>query len=564
MKLRQYQQEAVDAVFRYLSGGGRAPLVEIPTGGGKSPVLGEIARRVCEMGGRVLVATHRKELVVQDAEAIRRMWPGGHVGVYSAGLGMRQIAQCTVAGAQSIYRRTDRLGRIDVVIIDEAHLVSVRGGTQYTRLLEGLREHNDDLVVVGLTATPYRLGQGMLTHGEGAIFKSIVYRAGIRQLVDEGYLSPIVSAQASAEIDTSSVRTERGDFVLAELEAVADTDSIVETVADDVLASGRRHVLVFGVSVAHAARLRNALRMRGISTEMVIGETKNRDAILSAFKAGEIGCITSCDVLTTGFDAPLVDGIALVRPTQSTALYVQMVGRGSRLAPGKKDCLLLDYGGNIARHGPLDEIQPREKRKVSADAPTKECPTCNAEVLAGMRLCPECGYEFPPPVKTFDARAASGEVIGDRRKKMNEITRYDVDQVDYAAHVSKTSGLPMLRVGYFGPASRSKWHPVASEFVCLFHDEGFARSKAEQWWREHCPEAPYPGSADEAVELAQYYGRMVIEVATKPDPKNDKYTRIVAKKFAPERQPGHDDGRDIIRLGHDSLEDIFDGEELPF
>ena len=339
MKLRDYQSAAVDAVIAYWERGGTNPLVEVPTGGGKSAILGELARVIVqECGGRVVIATHRAELIEQDAAACRRVWPDAPVGVYSASLGQRSVKAITVCGVQSIAKRAGILGRVDVLIVDEAHLISPDGGTQYRRLIETLRRENPALRVVGLTATPYRLGQGYLTQGLDALFSSIVYRCAIPDLISQGYLSPLVTGDASTTVDTSTVGHNAGEFVLRDLELAADVASVTERVADDVAAAiregGRTSALLFGVGVGHAAHLRDAMIERGISCELIVGETEQivRQAVIAKFRRRELTAIASCDVLTTGFDAPIVDVLAVVRPTCSASLWVQMVGRGMRVA----------------------------------------------------------------------------------------------------------------------------------------------------------------------------------------------------------------------------------------
>lgn len=565
MELRPYQREAVDAVWASLRRGVRAPLVVLPTGSGKSAVLGEISRAVVEgWGARCLIATHRRELIAQDERAILRVWPEGRdrVGVYSAGLGRREIRSCTVAGVQSVARRVRQLGHVDVVVIDEAHLVSPKSDTQYGQLLSGLREENPDLVVVGLTATPYRLGQGLLTQGDGRIFESVVYSADIRQLIADGYLAPLVSTRASAKIETEGLRTSGGDYVLADLELAADVDSITDAVARDIVETKRRHVLVFGVSVAHAARLRNAIRMAGLSCEMVVGDTPNRAEILEAFKAGRVQCLTSCDVLTTGFDAPHVDALAIVRPTQSPALYVQICGRGSRIAEGKRDCLVLDYGGNIARHGPIDDVKVAAKPRRLGDgqAPIKQCPSCHAEVPANARTCPYCEHEFPPPERRVNESASKLDVISSGEKVEPE--RHEVERVEYSRH-EKEGKLPSLRVDYFGPSSRSQWDAVASEWICVEH-EGYARVKAEAWWSQRFDGLSCPTAVDEALELVSD-ARRVTAIWTMPE---GKYTRVTAYAFAPMREPGCDDDEEMPGQDdspeQDSDEPDWFGDDLTF
>lgn len=160
--------------------------------------------------------------------------------------------------------------------------------------------------------------------------------------------------------------------------------------------------------------MRDAIREHGISAETVTGDTPapERDGILNAFKAGRLRCVTNANVLTTGFDAPGTDLIALLRPTKSVGLYVQMVGRGTRLAEGKDDCLVLDFAGNTARHGPIDTVDGRKKEPAEdGKAPIKTCPECKTINHASARHCIECDYEFPPPVVKVAPKAASDALL---------------------------------------------------------------------------------------------------------------------------------------------------------
>ena len=571
MQLRDYQQAAVDAVLAYWERGGTNPLVEVPTGGGKSAILGELARVIVqECGGRVVIATHRAELIEQDAAACRRVWPQAPVGIYSASLGQRSVKSITVCGVQSIAKRAAILGRVDVLIVDEAHLISPDGGTQYRRLIEVLKQENPALRVVGLTATPYRLVQGYLTQGREALFSSIVYRCQIPTLIAQGYLSPLVTGAVGAEVDTSSVGRTAGEFVLRDLELAADVASVTERVADDVaaaLASGRTSALLFGVGVGHAGHLRDAMRARGVSCELVVGETDQltRQTIIGRFRRRELQAIASCDVLTTGFDAPCVDVLAVVRPTCSASLWVQMVGRGMRVADGKADCLVLDYGGNIARHGPVDDVRVKERKgEGGGEAPTKTCKECLAENPAGARVCKECDTEFPAPERKANERASSLPVLstGSIGGKRETTTEHDVGEVAYVRHVKRGGdGPPTLRVDYYAPdvgSSTSVPRKIASEWVCVEH-EGFAGDKAKRWWRANVG-TPTPATVDEAVErLRAGEMRRVLKIRTRPD---GDYTRVVGLLLAEGREPGEDDdeGAPAPMVGSG----VSDDEELPF
>lgn len=575
MKLRDYQQEAVDAVIAYWGKGGSNPLIEVPTGGGKSAILGELARVVVqECGGRVVIATHRAELIEQDAAACRRVWPMAPLAVWSASLNKRGVAPITVCGVQTVARKARDLGVVDVLIVDEAHLIPPEGAGQYQTLVRGLRETNPALRIVGLTATPYRLRQGYLTQGEGALFSSIVYRVEIPRLVAAGHLAPLVTGAVGAQIDTSTLAIRAGEFAMRDLELAADIAEVTERVADDVaaaLAAGRTSALLFGCSVAHAEHLRDALAARGTECAVITGETEQftRQGIIGRFRRRELAALASCDVLTTGFDAPCVDTLAVVRATASPSLYVQIVGRGMRPAEGKTDCLVLDYGGNIARHGPVDEVKIRPKSKGEGKAPVKTCEHCAAEQPAGARVCSECDAEFPEPEKKANAEASALPVLSTGAIGGGAAsTKHAIGETQYHEHRKRSGdGPPTLRVDYYAaepPNASSAWVPtkVASEWICVEH-EGFAHSKAAKWWALHVG-TRMPAAVAEAVERLRA-GEMprVVEIETRPD---GDYTRVVRLRQEAGRQPGDDDVADTGELVADAggLVDPWNGDDLPF
>lgn len=550
MKLRPYQQEAVDAVFSYWERAPSTPerpanpLIVMPTGAGKSPTLGELVRRlVQDFGCRVLVVTHRAELIKQDAKAIRSMFPAVDLGIYSAGLGRREVRQVTVAGIQSIYRRVADLGRIDVIIPDECHLIPDDGDGQYQTLKKEAQEINPDVRWVGLTATDYRLSQGYLTEGENALFSAVAYSCDMRALIADGYLSPIVTGYATASINVDDVAIRAGEFAARDLEMASDVDKINDAVADDVvkaLDGGRTSALVFGTSIAHAKRLRNALQVRGVSSETITGDTppEERARLIDLFKARSLKSITSCDVLTTGFDAPVTDIVALVRPTMSPSLYVQMVGRGSRIAEGKADCLLLDYGGNIARHGPIDDVKVKPRgRKGEGDAPVKLCPKCKAMAATAARQCMHCGYEWPPPTRKANDKASNLPALSWQMPPKPAVAppaRREVGHVEWHAHrkMGDDEAPPTLRIDYYPPTEGgdlSMPRKIASEWICVEHEVGsFAWRKAMTWWENHvgCKE---PTSVEDAIDLLNMgYMAKVVAIDVGKDPKNPKYDRVFA------------------------------------
>ena len=555
MKLRDYQREAVDAVFAYWETAPStpekpaSPLVVMPTGSGKSPTLGEIVRVLVECGARVVIATHRSELIVQDAKAVRSVYPGCDLGIVSAGLSRSEYGHAiTVGGVQTMARKVSRLGRVDVLIIDEAHLISTKTTTQYHAMITALRKVNPDMRLVGLTATPYRLGQGYLTEGEDALFTSVCYSTDIVKLIKDGWLSHITTGAATASIDLKGVSVRAGEYSSNDLELASDVDKINDAVAADVkkaLDAGRTSALVFGTSVAHAARLRNALQMAGVSTETITGATsrEQRDSVIAAFKARKLSCITSCDVLTTGFDAPVVDVLALVRATMSPSLYVQMVGRGMRIAEGKKDCLLLDYAGNIARHGPIDAVRVKPKSDGGGDAPVKLCPKCMAMCAASARECLHCGFEFPAPTRKANDRPSSLPALSidmPEPPPKQPPKRHDVGRVEWARHqkYGDDTAKPTLRIDYFPPGALAV-RKIVSEWVCLEHEEGgFAWRNALKWWDRNVG-TDLPTTIDDAITVLDAgYLKPIVAVVTE---KQGKWDRVVEVIHGDTRQPGEDD-----------------------
>lgn len=358
LNLRTYQREAVDAPQKYWADGGGNPLVVMATGTGKSVVIGTLTYELLTTfpDMRMLMLVHSRELVAQNARALLNVWPQAPLGINSAGLGRRdKRSQVLFASIQSIHQEDAfSIGPRDLILVDEAHLIPKKGAGMYLSFIERMRRDVPDLRVAGFTATPFRLDSGRLDSGEGAIFNEIVYDYGIGQGIRDGYLSPLVSKATATELDVSDVRRAGGEFVAAALEAAVDKDWITRAAVAEMVAYGRerRSWLVFAAGVEHAFHLRDEIRSHGIACETVTGKTPHgeRDRIIRDFKEGRLRCLTNASVLTTGFDAPMVDMVAMMRPTLSTGLYVQIVGRGTRLAPGKADCIaegqrvLTDHG----------------------------------------------------------------------------------------------------------------------------------------------------------------------------------------------------------------------------
>ncbi|ENQ8052963.1 DEAD/DEAH box helicase [Vibrio parahaemolyticus] len=383
--LRPYQADSVKAVIHYFRKHSTPAVIVLPTGAGKSLVIAELARLA---KGRVLVLAHVKELVEQNHAKYEGYGLKG--AIFSAGLGRKETDQQVVfASVQSVVRNLDSFkNQFSLLVIDECHRVPDDKNSSYQKVITHLRELNPGIKVLGLTATPYRLGMGWIyqyhTRGqvrteESRFFRDCIFELPIRYLLDENFLTPARMMDAPVlSYDFSRLKpANTGRYKEAEMDMVIDkakraTPQIVEQIIQ--YARERKGVMIFAATVRHAQEI-HGLLPEG-ETAIVIGDTPTpeRDAIIQAFKNREIKYLVNVSVLTTGFDAPHVDLIAILRPTESVSLYQQIVGRGLRLSEGKNECLVLDYAGNS-----YDLYQPEvgdPKPDSTSEIITIPCPAC--------------------------------------------------------------------------------------------------------------------------------------------------------------------------------------------
>lgn len=477
-QLRDYQRRAIEDAYAWLNGHEGNLCIVAPTGSGKSWVVAGLCEDLLNgrEDRRIIVLSHVKELLVQDAEKIVAAWPDAPLGIYSAGLGQKNVNTITVAGIQSIWKKAEEVGHVGLVIIDEAHLINNQDAGMYRTFIKGLRETNPHLRVIGLTATPYRLGQGMVTEGEDSLFDGLIESVSIEELVARGYLATLRSKFTDVRLDVSGVARRGGDFVEHELQARVDTvDSNAGIVAETIRrAEGRQSWLFFCTGVEHALHMRDELRRQGVTAEAVTGDMpkEQRAWVLENFKAGRIKALTNMNVLTTGFDHPDIDLIVMARPTLSPGLYLQMAGRGMRVKSGPyADCLVLDFAGNIARHRPVTSVTPpRAKGKRGPGmAPVKECPKCQEAVPAGVKVCPCCGDVFPEQEKERPELNKTEDIMGGP-------VRMEVRGWFWSVRKSRKNGIPMIRVDFYGQELMAD---VVLLYLCLMHG-GYAEEKGKK------------------------------------------------------------------------------------
>ena len=431
MKLRYYQRDAIDSLHKWFNTRPAEDhaLIALPTAAGKTIIFSHFIKEIFakDPTARFLVLAHRKELVEQAETKLKTVWPEAPVGVLAAGMKRFEIdSQILIASRDTLAspKRLEAVGSFDYMIIDEAHNVPPSSHTRYKKIITTLSDRKP-MRVMGCTATPYRMGQGYIYgNRKDHFFKGLAYSVSIPELIRNGFLSRL-SAYAvndNAVIDAGAValKFKNGDFKESELEKIAMVDDTILQVINDWIdnayTKGRTATVFFCVSVLHAEKMTQCLKNYGIMAECVTGETpkEKREDILEKFNNGLIHAICNVGVLTEGWDAPRADCIALLRPTQSVGLFVQMCGRGMRLHDDKENCLLLDYGENVARHGCLDEVQP--DRTAPGRYHPKICASCNAINIPSARKCVECGQEFEGSKKFQELQTKKEKEVARRTK----------------------------------------------------------------------------------------------------------------------------------------------------
>lgn len=390
------------------------------------------------------------------------------------------------------------------VAVHNCHRLPAGDEGTYQKFLAEMRVINPKVRVAGLTATPFRMKEGHIASDDG-IFDDIAYEVGVRQLISQGYLSKVTSKVTREGQDFSKLHSRAGEFVQEEVDALMDNANVIEHAISEFteLCKERKRIMIFCCSVAHSKHVADEVRRyTGEEVGEVYGDTPDgeRDSIIDKFKRGVLRWLTNVAVLTTGFDCPSVDCVIMMRPTKSTGLWQQIVGRGLRLADGKENCLVLDYGGNIERHGPIDapRIQSNHKKKKgdgTEAAPTRVCEECLTACLAAYRTCPECGHKFEREGESHEGQASTLSILSIKDKKREW---KDVKKTTYSEWDSKSGNVTMMIDYEIGIMESLR------EWVCIQHENGtFARSKAVEWWTERSVIVPVPKTAEEAVHLAR-------------------------------------------------------------
>lgn len=558
MKARPYQTEALNALFAYFVTHPDPldnPVIAMPTGTGKAVVIALFCELVLKRwpGQRIIMATHVKELVEQNADKLKTVWPQAPLGIYSAGLGQKShFMPITFAGIQSAKNQPELFGHQDILLIDECHLCSPDDDASYKKFIKELRKVNPRLRVIGFSATPYRLGLGMIT--DGGIFTDICYDitslGAFNNLIDEGYLSLLIPKPTAVELPVDGVKKRGGEFIESDLQNAVVKYELTKAALLEAAerAQHRFHWLIFATGIEHVYMISDILDELGIGNAVVHSSTKKRplsdyerDDNIARFKAGQVRALINANVLTTGFDFPALDCIILLRPTNSPVLHVQILGRGTRpfyadgfdldttegrlgamLASYKQNCLVLDFAGNVSRLGPINDPRiPKKKGEGTGEIPVKQCEFCETLNHISARVCIECGAEFPIKEKITPKSTTLAIVVRDEP----QVEIFNVDRVTYQKRPGPIGKPPHLRVSYFCGVRRFV------EAVCLEHHNNPIIHRAHGWWRDRSPLAP-PMSIAEALPLVDQL-RVPSKIRVWV---NQKHPQILAHLFEKENE----------------------------
>lgn len=404
MRLRPYQTNIIERTRGALRLGKKAPLIVSPCGSGKTVMFSYFASRVVSKGKRPLILAHREELLEQISGTLSEF--NVHHQFIAAGRPFIPSDAVQVASVFSAVRRLDRMYPPDIIIIDEAHH-SIKGST-WGRIIDKFPK----AIRIGVTATPERLSGEALKD----MFDEIIIGPSVSELIDSGDLSPY-KLYAPSTIDTSSLHTRAGDFAKNELVMAADKPSVTgDAIKEYRKFAENKRAIVFCVSIDHAKHVSEQFMQAGYAAGNIDGKmsSSERKYVVNSFRNGDLKILTSCDIISEGFDLPAIECAIMLRPTKSLALWIQQSGRALRPYPGKERAIILDHAGNCMRHGLPDEdrewsLNGREKTKGERKASVRICPSCFAAQPTFRTSCLYCKFEFPVTPRAIDH--VEGELV---------------------------------------------------------------------------------------------------------------------------------------------------------
>ena len=456
MILYDYQKNAVASTYQYLKEKkGVSPLIIAPTGAGKSIIIAQIIKDTYKHK-RILKLTHKKDLLVQNYNKVSKIIPNIDIGFYCAGMKKKDTKTNIIfASIQSIAKNINKFKAFDLILIDEAHLININSESQYKKVLDFLKKCNSNLKCIGLTATPYRVDCGYLYGQNNSFFDGVSFDIKINYLIKNNYLCNPTSIASQVNINTQSIPIKNNKYNQKAHEMAFSREFIKTLQEITYKTQHRKKVIIFCSGVDHAKNV----HLHMPNSEIVTGTTINREKILSRFLNNEFKFLINVDVLTTGFDDPAIDCVVILRAILSPSLFVQICGRGLRIAPNKKDCLILDFGHNFERHGCIDDIQVKipkgknEKREKIEKQNAKKCNKCCVINKIQAKVCIRCGEPFNNQLTNFNY---SGNILTNAQTS-------NVIKIIYT-FVKNKKDIEMLKISYLITGFK-----IIQEFICLDH-----------------------------------------------------------------------------------------------
>lgn len=473
---------------------------------------------------RVVMLTHVKELLQQNAEELMEQYAGVDMGFYCAGLGQKRLHNdVTFASIQSINNKLGNINRIpEIIVIDECHLISHKDSTQYRKFISDVLAINPNCRVIGYTGTPFRADTGRLDQGENKLFDDVAYEISMEFMIEQGYWAKPVCPEIATKMDVSDVKMRGGDYMEKQLQEAVNRDEVTDPVIKEMIekGAGRKKWLLFTAGIEHAQEVTKKLKEAGVTAECVHSErpAKENDQILRDHKAGKFQALVNVAKLTTGYNDPYIDLIAFLRPTRSPVLYIQMIGRGVRVvyAEGydlntqegrleaiansvKPDCMVLDFGNVVGALGPIDQVSIEkeyegEKEAGDGEAIMKICPSCGVECAAAQRYCYECGYCF---IKIEEKSSNKAVMSMDQEPEWVGVLHMSCNR-----HQTVDSWQPSMKVTY------TTMIGSINEWVCFQHwkaaqgePKRYAWDMACKWHRARFPDVKPPKDIDAAIDM---------------------------------------------------------------
>ena len=491
---RWYQIQAEKDFFQYIKEGGRKPsIITSPTGSGKTAIISRIIKRLLRMkpSAKVLIISDRKSIIKQNKASMKRNIDV-EVSAYSASVSEKIVSQITVGGIHSIYNKPHLFENFDLILVDECHLVNNENKGMFRKFLGNMNR-----IVVGLTATPFRTGQGYLTDGDyWETICSDINQYFLR-LLDEKFLCPLVPKRTDTELNTDGIKTTAGDFDEKEMAERFDREWITKAAVKEIVESGtdRKKWLIFAINIKHAENIKKEFSLYGIKSETVHSKMKkDYDSVISDHVTGEIRALINVNMLTTGYDDTGIDLIAMLRPTKSAIFHCQTGGRGLRVDDTKDDCLFMDFAGNTKRLGPINDpyIKPKGKRKGPGGDMAKVCEACETINHLSAKVCIYCGAPFPIKEKITKKSDTKAEIIK-REKEEKEPEWVEIDDTVYNEYENKKG--KGVKVTYYSGLKKY------NEWVCLEYNSN-VRFLARSWikFRWSGDKNEIPGTVDEFIK----------------------------------------------------------------